>query len=44
METALGLFGLLLVIAVVIALAAAVTFTVVKLTPSRRRDAAPEKS
>ena len=36
METALGLLGLVAVIAGVIALAAAVTFSVVKLTPSRK--------
>ncbi len=36
METLLGLAGLVLVIVGVISLAAAVTFAVVKLTPSRK--------
>ncbi len=36
METALGLLGIALFIVAVIGLAAAVTFTVVKLTPGRR--------
>jgi hypothetical protein len=35
MDTALGLVGLVFFIACVIALAAAVTWTVVRLTPSR---------
>ena len=44
MHTALGLLGLLLVILGVIALAAVVTFSVVKLTPSRRAGADAPKS
>ena len=35
MDTALGLLGLVVYIACVVALAAAVTWTVVKLTPSK---------
>ena len=38
METALGLFGIVVFIVGVIALAAAVTWTVVKLTPGRSGD------
>ena len=38
MEIALGLLGMLVFIAAVIALAAAVTWTVVKITPARSDD------
>ena len=41
METLLGLFGIAVWIVVVIALAAAVTYAVVKITPSEKR-AEPE--
>ncbi len=37
METALGLLGLVAFIVAVVALAAAITWTVVKLTPNRSR-------
>ncbi len=39
METALGLLGMLVFIACVIALAAAVTWLVVRLTPNRKAPA-----
>ncbi len=42
MDEALGLLGLLVYILAVIALAGAVTFAVVRLTPSRRKKAKPE--
>ncbi len=43
METVLGLFGIAIFIVVVVALAAAVTFTVVKLSPVKSpRKAEPE--
>jgi hypothetical protein len=42
MDTALGLIGFVVFIACVIAVAASVTWLVVKLSPSRNRE--PEKS
>jgi hypothetical protein len=39
METLLGLLGLALFVLAMLALSAGVTFAVVKLTPSRKRDA-----
>ena len=44
MDTFLGLFGVAIWIVAVIALAAAVTYVVVKLTPGDRPPKAPETS
>jgi hypothetical protein len=44
MDTVLGLFGIVLFIAGVIALAAGVTYAVVKLTPQKKRKPADEPS
>jgi hypothetical protein len=41
MDTVLGLLGLAIFIPCVISLAAAVTYAVVKLTPSRRKESQP---
>lgn len=43
MGTVLGLFGILLFIIGVLAIAAAVTWTVVKLTPQRQKPSAPKE-
>jgi hypothetical protein len=44
MDTVLGLFGVAIWIVAVIAVAAAVTYVVVKLTPGDRSPKAPEPS
>jgi hypothetical protein len=44
MDTVLGLFGVAIWIVAVIAVAAAVTYVVVKLTPGDRSPKAPEAS
>ena len=44
MDTALGLLGVLAFIVCVVALAAAVTYTVVRLTPQREDKAEPEST
>ena len=42
MQSALGLLGFVLYIAAIVALAAGVTWLVVRLTPAKKPDAAPK--
>ncbi|MDX6465919.1 MAG: hypothetical protein QOI27_959 [Gaiellaceae bacterium] len=41
MQSALGLLGFVLYIAVIVAVAAGVTWLVVKISPAKKRDSAP---
>jgi hypothetical protein len=44
LETALGLVGMVVFIVATIALAAGVTYVIVKITPTRRRKDAPKET